>query len=41
MSSFDAQSYSDSVIMCENAKEAVDIAFTIIENKEKCKNGTN
>ena len=31
----------DILIRCENAKEAVDRAFTIIENKEKCQNGSN
>jgi uncharacterized protein (TIGR00725 family) len=41
MPSFEAQSYSNSVIMCDNAEEAVDRAFAIIENREKCKNGTN
>jgi len=34
--SFDGQVYSDSIIRCENAKDAVDRAFVIIENKEKC-----
>jgi uncharacterized protein (TIGR00725 family) len=41
MPSFEAQSYSNSVIMCDNAEEAVDRAFAIIENREKSKNGTN
>lgn len=41
MPSREAQAYRDSIIRCENAKEAVDRAFVIIENKEKCKNGTN
>ncbi len=38
---YGAQAYGDSIIKSENAKEAVDRAFAIIENKEKCKNGTN
>ncbi len=37
----EARAYGDSVIRCDNAKEAVGRAFDIIENKEKCKNGTN
>ena len=41
MPPFDEQSYSNSVVMCENAEEAVDKAFAIIENREKIKNGTN
>ncbi len=41
MPSFEEQAYGDSVIRCENAKEAVDRAFAIIENKEKCQNGSN
>ncbi len=41
MPSSEAQAFRDCVISCESAKEAVDIAFAIIENKEKCKNGTN
>ena len=36
MPSFDGQIYGDSIIRCENAKDAVDRAFAIIENKEKC-----
>ena len=35
MPSFEKQAYRDSVIMCENAKEAVDSAFAIIDNKEE------
>jgi len=35
MPSYEAQSNVDGVIRCENAKEAVDRAFAIIENKEK------
>ncbi|GAX62873.1 rossmann fold nucleotide-binding protein [Candidatus Scalindua japonica] len=34
MSAFEELVYRDSVIRCENAKEAVDRAFAIIENKE-------
>ena len=41
MPPYEAQAYRDSVIRCENAKEAVDRAFAIIESKEKCKNGTD
>jgi uncharacterized protein (TIGR00725 family) len=41
MPSYEAQACRDSVIRCENAKEAVDRAFAIIENKEKCQNGSN
>ncbi len=41
MPSFEKQAFRDSVIMCENAKEAVDSAFAIIENEEKCQNGSN
>ena len=41
MPSYEAQAYRDNVIRCENAKEAVDRAFAIIENREKCENGTN
>ena len=41
MPSYEAQAYEDAIIRCENAKEAVDKAFAIIENKEKCKNETN
>jgi len=41
MPSNEAQAYKDNIIRCENAKEAVDRAFAIIENKEKCENGTN
>ncbi len=36
MSSFEGQVYRDSIIRCENAKDAVDKAFAIIENTEKC-----
>ncbi len=36
MPPFEVQAYGDSIIRCENAKEAVDRAFAIIENKEKC-----
>ena len=36
MSAFEGQVYRDSVIRCENAKDAVNRAFAIIENKEKC-----
>ncbi len=32
---FEGQVYRDSVIRCENAKDAVNRAFAIIENKEK------
>jgi hypothetical protein len=35
MPSYEAHSYLDGVIRCENAKEAVERAFAIIENKEK------
>jgi len=35
MPSYEAQAYEDAIIMCENAKEAVERAFAIIENKEK------
>ncbi len=41
MPSCDAQAIDGNVIRCGSAKEAVDRAFAIIENKEKCKNGTN
>ncbi len=41
MPPYEAQDYGDGVIKCENAKDAVDKAFAIIENREKCKNGTN
>lgn len=41
MPSYEAQAYRDGVIRCENAKEAVDRAFAIIENREKYKNGTD
>ena len=36
MSSCEDQSYGDRVLKCVNAKGAVDTAFAIIENKEKC-----
>ena len=36
MPAFEGQVYRDSVIRCENAKDAVNRAFAIIENKEKC-----
>ena len=39
--SFKERAYRDILIRCENAKEAVDRAFAIIENKEKCQNGSN
>tara|TARA_B100001964_G_scaffold180637_1_gene199616 strand:+ start:153 stop:677 length:525 start_codon:yes stop_codon:yes gene_type:complete len=35
MPSYEAQDYVDGIIRCGNAKEAVDNAFAIIENKEK------
>ncbi len=35
------QSYGERVLKCANAKGAVDAAFAIIENKEKCQNGSN
>ena len=35
MPSFEGQVYRDSIIRCENAKDAVDKAFAIIENNEK------
>ncbi len=35
MPSPEGQAYGDGVIKCENAKEAVDKAFALIENKEK------
>jgi len=42
MLSFKERAYNrDILIRCENAKEAVDRAFAIIENKEKCQNGSN
>ncbi|MCP5077761.1 MAG: TIGR00725 family protein, partial [Psychromonas sp.] len=36
MPSFEEQDYRDSIIKCDNAKDAVDRAFVIIENREKC-----
>ncbi len=35
MPASEAQAFRDRVISCESAKEAVDMAFAIIENKEK------
>ncbi len=35
MPSYEAQAYGDGIIRCKNAKEAVERAFAIIENKEK------
>ena len=36
MPSSETQAYGDGVIRCKNAKAAVDRAFAIVENKEKC-----
>jgi len=36
MPSFEGQVYSDGIIRCESAKDAVDKAFAIIENIENC-----
>jgi len=36
MPSFERQVYRDGIIRCENAKDAVDKAFAIIENIENC-----
>ena len=36
MPSCEEEAYRDRVIRCENAKDAVDRAFAILENKEKC-----
>ncbi len=41
MQALEEQAYMSGIIKCESAKEAVDNAFDIIENKEKCQNGTN
>jgi hypothetical protein len=37
----DEKAYGDGIIKCKSAKEAVDMAFTIIENKTTFQNGTN
>ena len=37
----DEKTYGDGVIKCKSAKEAVDMAFTIIENKTTYQNGSN
>jgi uncharacterized protein (TIGR00725 family) len=37
----DEKIYGDGIIRCESAKEAVDKAFAIIENKTTFQNGSN
>ncbi len=37
----DEKAYGDCIIKCKSAKEAVDMAFTIIENKTTYQNGSN
>ena len=37
----DEKAYGDCIIKCKSAKEAVDMAFTIIENKTTYLNGSN
>ncbi len=37
----DEKAYGDGIIKCKSAKEAVDMAFTIIENKTTYQNGSN